>query len=163
MKSGSVLVLVLGLVCAAHADLTLVGEPAVEIGVEDQLTIPVASDAPGTYRAWVEIEDPEIANFYGEPEFTPAGDPGGSSTVSFWPNYGAWYQVSVLSFPPAAGIAPGEHVLVNLIGISEGLTYLNLYANDGNTLLDQVAITVVPEPLTLALLGLGGLFVYRRR
>jgi hypothetical protein len=41
---------------------------------------------------------------------------------------------------------------------------LNLYKSDGATQIGEgIPITAVPEPMTIALLGLGGLFLRRRR
>jgi len=48
------------------------------------------------------------------------------------------------------------------IGLGDVVIYL--YANDLQTVLDTLTISqVVPEPMTIALLGLGGLFLLRRR
>ena len=76
--------------------------------------------------------------------------------------YPGWYEFTVASFPPNP-IAAGDHIEVNVMGVSEGTAALNLYATDGVTRLDTAQITVIPEPTTIALLGLGALFLRRRR
>ncbi len=48
-------------------------------------------------------------------------------------------------------------------GRRQGTTRVNLYASDGVQLWESANISVAPEPTTLALLGLGGLLLRRRR
>jgi hypothetical protein len=158
-----VLVVVLGLASGASAALTLVDVPTEPISIGETITIKVANDADGAYSGWLEIDAPEIVAFDGAPEFTPAGDPGGASQMTFWPDFGAWYEFSVTSFPPSPAIAAGEHILIHVVGVSEGSATLKLYASDGETILDQCSISVIPEPTTIALLGLGTLLLRRRR
>jgi len=45
----------------------------------------------------------------------------------------------------------------------EGLVILDLLNPDWDVVLDSVSITQLPEPITLSLLGLGGLFLRRRK
>ncbi len=156
------LVLLLGLASGASAALTLVGEPTEPIDIGETVTIAVASDGAGGYTGWLEMTAPAVAGFDGAPEFTPAGDPGGTSVMTYWPDYGEWYEFSVGSFPPSPAIAAGDHILIHIQGLSAGSSTLSLYDDDGVTLLDQATIAVIPEPATIALLGLGGLLLRRR-
>ena len=115
------------------------------------------------YSGWLEITAPAVAGFDGDPQFTTAGNPGGTSKMTYQPDYGAWYDFSINSYPPAPVIAAGEHIQIRVKGLSEGSTTLSLYANDGVKILDQCTIAVIPEPATIALLGLGGLLLRRRK
>jgi len=163
MKAWFGVVLVLGLASAAAADLTLVGVPIEPIGVGDTVTITVANSRNGAYAGWLEIGTPDVATFETAPKFTEAGDPGGASLMKYWPQYGAWYEFTVVSFPPNPAVEAGDHIVVRIVGLSAGTTNLNLYDSDGVTLLDRCSIAVVPEPTTIALLGLGGLLLRRRK
>jgi len=163
MKKWFALVLVLGLVSGANAALTLVGVPTEPIGIGEIVTITVANDVGGSYSGWLEIETPAVADFASDPEFTPAANPSGMSEIKLWPEFGASYEFSIISFPPSPAIGAGEHVVVHLVGVSEGSTQLSLYASDRTTLLDQCTIAVIPEPMTVALLGIGGLLLRRRK
>jgi len=163
MKKLLVLALVLGLASGASAALTLVGAPAEPIDIGQSISILVDNSEDGAYSGWLEIVDQAVADYDGDPVFTAAGNPGGASEMKPADGYPGWYDFTVASFPPNPTITAGEHIEVNVIGVSEGTTALNLYATDGVTLLDTAQITVIPEPMTIALLGLGALFLRRRR
>ena len=162
MKKWFVLACALGLSASANADLVLVDAPTEAIAIGETVTITVRSTDDGAYTGWLEIATPAVGDFAADPELTEAGDPSGSSRVTYYPEFGEWYEFSVVSFPPNPTIEAGDHILVSVIGVSEGSFDLNLYGSDGETLVDHVTIMVVPEPVTIALLGLGGLFLRRR-
>lgn len=163
MKKLLVLTLVLGLASGASAALTLVGAPAEPIDIGESISILVNNSEDGAYSGWLEIAGQAVADYDGDPVFTAAGDPGGASEMKPADGYPGWYEFTVASFPPNPTIAAGDHIEVNVMGVSEGTAALNLYATDGVTLLDTAQITVIPEPMTIALLGLGALFLRRRR
>ena len=163
MKKLLVLTLVLGLASGASAALTLVGAPAEPIDIGESISILVNNSEDGAYSGWLEIAGQAVADYDGDPVFTAAGDPGDTSKMTPADGYPGWYEFTVASFPPNPTIAAGDHIEVNVMGVSEGTAALNLYATDGVTLLDTAQITVIPEPMTIALLGLGALFLRRRR
>ncbi len=155
--------LVLGLASGASAALTLVSGPTDAIGIGETVTILVNNSNGGNYSGWLEIIDPSVADFDGDPLFTAAGNPNGNSTMTLQSQFGAWYEFGVTSFNPSSPVVAGDHIEVTVTGVSEGTTSLNIYAANGVDVLDTVAITVVPEPMTIALLGLGSLLLCRRQ
>ena len=163
MKKLLVLTLVLAVASGAHAALTLVDAPTDPINIGQSIAIIVNNSEDGAYSGWLEITDQAVADYDGDPVFTTAGNPNGDSSLETFTEYPGWYQFTVASFDAANPIAAGDHVQVNVAGVSEGSSVLNVYANDGTTLLDSATINVIPEPMTIALLGLGGLFLRRRR
>jgi hypothetical protein len=163
MKRLLVLMLVLGLVSPAKAALSLVGEPVDAMDIGETVTLLLNSSEDGAYGAWLQIADQAVADYDGDPVFTAGGNPDGNSKVETAEGFPGWLQITVASFSPDNPVVAGDHLEVNIVGIGEGTTALNLYANDGETLLETAAITVIPEPVTIALLGLGGFFLRRRR
>ena len=163
MKKVLVLALVLGLASAASADLTLVDVPTDPISIGDTIAITLNNSEDGSYSGWLEITNQAVADYDGDPVFTAAGDPAGNSGLTTYVAYPGWYQFDVASFDTGNPIVAGDHLVINIAGVSEGTSVLNLYASDGVTLLDSASITVIPEPMTIALLGLGGLFLRRRK
>ena len=162
MKKLLVLTLVLGVASGASAALVFVDAPVAPINIGDSVAITVNNSDDGAYSGWLEIVDQTAAGYDGDPVFTVAGNPNGDSQFDVFVEYPGWYQFTVASFDTANPIVAGDHIQVNVIGISEGSSVLNLYASDGVTLLDSATVNVIPEPMTIALLGLGGLFLRRR-
>jgi hypothetical protein len=165
MKKVLVLSLVFGLASGASAALSLVGGPTGPIKIGETTTIYVANSEDGAYTAWLSIDNPPTAAELQSVEFTPQGNPGGSSTITPHPEWtdAQWLEINVLSFPPAPQIAAGDDVQLTVIGVSEGSTRLNLYDSSGEQVVASMDIHVVPEPMTIAMLCLGGLFLLRRK
>ncbi|MHC4315941.1 MAG: PEP-CTERM sorting domain-containing protein [Planctomycetota bacterium] len=161
MKKLLIVALVLGMTSTAGATLSLVPDDLL-LSAGHTGTIQVVSDAPGGYGCWIGIEDISVAAYDGDPTFTALGNPNGDSIM---PQYDAhWYgEIIVSSLDPGNPILAGAHIKINLmLVIPDDIGRIYLYASDGVTLLDS-AVIYTPEPTTIALLGLGGLFLLRRR
>lgn len=163
MKKVLVLTLVLALASGASAALSMIDVPTEAIGIGETAIITLNNSEDGGYTAWLEITEPAVADFDGAPEFTPAGDPLGQSTMTLYPQYGASYELTVLSLDPENQIMAGDHVLIRVIGVAEGMTQLKLYDENGVDVIQTADITVIPEPATIALLSLGALCLRRRK
>lgn len=163
MKKLVVLTLVLAVASGANAALTLVDVPTDPINIGDSISILVNNSDDGAYSGWLQITDQAVADYDGDPVFTAAGDTAGQSTMEVYAPDPGWYTFTVSSLDPENPIVAGDHIQVNIVGISEGSSVLGLYDSDGVTLLDSATINVIPEPMTIVLLGMGGLFLRRRR
>lgn len=158
MKKLLVLTLVLGLCGAASAAISL--SPAgATVNVGEPITISVVSDTTNSYGGWLDLTQ-NLGGTWGDLQILPAAGPDATKDFSFDP----WWSFEAKSFNPAAPIEIGTHFTVDYTaGDTEGTFTVGLYEFDGTTLIEEATITVVPEPMTLGLLGLGGLFLRRRR
>jgi hypothetical protein len=169
MKKVLVVMLVLGLASAANAAMTAASQIGPEGIMESEVgTVLIGNDADGPYAGWLEIADPTVAMFAADPQvglaFTQGGNPNGDSTSTYWPEFGEWYDFTVVSLDPEVLVMAGDHISVEVLGVAEGDTVMRLYLDDGATQVgDDIPIKVIPEPITIALLGVGGLFLRRRR
>ena len=79
--------------------------------------------------------------------------------------YAGYYRIQAAdSTDPFTSVDPGVQFIGTITGYTEG-TY-NIYLMSpwsAPGLQDTLLVNVIPEPMTLALLGLGGLFLRRRK
>lgn len=183
MKKLLVLMMVLGIASAANAALLLsvdgVVDPPdseIEIKESDWVTIDIWGDGAtpgGDFFLGIGVEGPaslDVANAQilytgnqkGIAEGYAAYAPyiGGGVNVPF-------YQVTLFDLvPPEQTQVPLEGTLVDGIRLhcdGVGEVTVILTDLDGQILDTQVIHQIVPEPMTLGLLGLGGLFLRRRK
>lgn len=108
----------------------------------EEVMLSVGSDSGGPYTYWLTIADPTTAGFAEHPVFTLAGNPNGDSRVNMYEGYEDWYEIIVASLNPSAPVVAADHIIVTIIGITQGQTTLDLYADDGATLIDSIHIQV---------------------
>lgn len=72
-----------------------------------------------------------------------------------------WYGNTGFSVEPPP--TEGKWFDVDFHCTLEGDVYIDLYDETGYVLEDRILVHQVPEPMSIALLGLGGLFLHRRK
>jgi len=165
MRKLLMLFLVLGLASAANATLIKVdGLEGDSFEVDTQTTITVVSEDASSWLGYIIIEDGGAGSLENVTVLDAAGDLGAAApyTESGW---GTGFELSAsmgpLGNPP---IAVGTQFSLDYIGAIGDTATISLFVDpEYTTPVASVNLTVVPEPMTIILLGLGGLFLRRRR
>jgi hypothetical protein len=162
MKKLIILMLVLGLASVTNAALVLSfnGDTTVEVTTvapSTYFTIDVYSTDGTDGEFWVYIEG-DVSYTGGGTIYSPPA-PGTMVASEYFPTL-----ISCLMDPPAVG-APGTwwEIEVHCDGPLDGLITLCDDTGYKTGTLDTLLIHQIPEPMTIALLGLGGLFLRRRK
>ena len=173
MKKLLVLVMVLGMASAANAALQLyIGDSPVgaTLDVLDGATqtIQVYSNDATSYGAYFVLDDPGSDGALSNPVSLPAaGDMGGLTAYSY-AGWGIGYTATTAASPTGtitAGVQHEADWVTTSLSVGDTAT-VSLYDSRVSYYVpvDTLVMTViVPEPMTIALLGLGGLFLVRRR
>jgi hypothetical protein len=163
MKKLLTLLLVLSLASTASAALSLGGATTVVQGGTAIVTI--SSDNANAWTAYVDDTDGSVGTLGAVTAVTALPAAGDDAAVVLTAGYA--YAIDAADagepFNIASGIqfnltvSAGSHAVDDVITIT-------LYADDWSEVIDTQAVTVItPEPMTIALLGLGGLFLRRRK
>ena len=167
MKKLVLLALVLAMASIAGADLTW-SVDTLTLQVAESQTIQIVSSDTGSYTSvWVGA-DPSptgVAKITGM-TMLPAAAEGGYLDDGPTPGgtgYEGWWQIEAVDFNPPSDILAGPHFDVTILGMAVGTYVIGTDEYGGAGANDYLTINVVPEPMTLGLLGLGGLFLRRRK
>jgi hypothetical protein len=120
-----------------------------------------------------EVEDIQFSwGIYFEKDRRPANFPGGGALE---PDFDTAFSISASPPPVWHGIRPGGQLTVT-VELDHGITYSDILTrlNEGSLRIGMhviglfdgssfSAVNEIPEPATIGLLGLGGLFMVRRR
>jgi len=167
MKKLLVLLMVLGLATSAQAALSIsLSETTVLTG--DTVTASVVSSDNGNWIGYFILSedqvmwtDPVAADYSGS--WTTSGI-GNLGYVAAVPGYSAVYDMSAASNLQPTDVVAGTQFSISIVGQQIGTIYLGMADADYNPIAGTLtSLVVVPEPMTIALLGLGGLFLRRRK
>lgn len=177
MKKLLILMLVLGIASSANAALTLVSsagdtlDPAAinttVIGIHNDTAAPgqglttylaiPSSDPAGWTGAYTINTPPSLGQGpdHGYDGVVPGAATGLPFDADLWAS-----DFAVASADPYGIGVLGDYEF-QCTGLGDVVVYL--YAQDLSTVLDTITIHQIPEPATMLLLGLGGLFLRRRK
>ena len=165
MRKILVLFLVLGLASAANAMLiTVDGQEGDSFEVNLQSTITVVSEDVSSWLGYLIIEEGGAGSLENVAVLGAAGDLGAAEAYAE-AGWGAGFQLSS-SMGPAGDppIATGSQFSFDYVGAVGDTATISLFVDpEYTTPVASVDVTVVPEPMTVILLSLGGLFLRRRR
>ncbi len=165
MKRLLVLILVLGFASAANAVLIQVdGLSGEAFDVQEKATITVISEDNLNWLGYLIIEEGGKGALSNPAGTTLAGDPALSGATEYAePGWGTGYELTVAgsaSFPVGAG----TQFSFDYTGILGDTAKISLFVDpEFDVPVASVGLNVVPEPMTVMLLGLGALFLRRRR
>ena len=165
MRKILVLILVFGLASAANAMLIKVdGLEGESFEVDLQTTITVVSEDTSSWLGYIIIEEGGAGSLENPFILDPAGDLG-AATAYTEAGWGTGFELSA-SMGPAGDppIAIGSQFSFDYVGqVGDTATILLFVDPEYTTPVASVVLTVVPEPMTSLLLGLGSLFLRRCR
>ena len=161
MKKLLILALVFSMTSAASAALlTLGGATEVDEGMTAVVT-GISDTDDDSWFGYIGF-DPAVVGVSG---VVATANAGGDSYVTPDPaGYTGYYEIAAADSAEPFDVAAGVQFEISVFGAALHDVYtIDLYASDWFTVLDSVQVTVIPEPMTIALLGLGSLFLLRRR
>lgn len=157
MKKLLILALVFGMTSAASAALSLGG--ATEVGVGETAIVTVSSDDTAGWFGYIGYDA-------GVTGMVATSNAGSDSYVTPDPyGYTGYFEIQAADMSdPFDSVQPGVQFEISVLGGVLGEVYtIDRWNAAWDTVLESVQVTVVPEPMTIALLGLGSLFLLRRR
>jgi hypothetical protein len=165
MRKILVLFLVLALASAVNATIITVDDQQGESFEVDELTtITVVSEDASSWLGYIIVEEGGAGSLENVAVLDAAGDLGAASayTEAGW---GSGFELSASMGPAGVpAVAAGSQFSLDYIGAVGDTATISLFVDpEYTTPVASVNVTVVPEPMTIILLGLGGLFLRRRR
>jgi hypothetical protein len=164
MRKLLILFLVLGLVSTANALIIKVDDLEGEsFEVDTQATITVVSEDTSNWLGYIIIEEGGAGSLENAAVLDAAGNKAsaGPYTEVGW-GTGFVLTAATTGDPPL--VAAGTQFSLDYVGAVGDTATISLFVDpEYTTPIASVNVTVVPEPMTIILLGLGGLFLRRRR
>jgi hypothetical protein len=164
MKKLLVLVLVLAVATAANATLTLTSSAGTSLLASQTTTIGIYDNASeASVMVGVAIVSGPASWTGVNHVYSPPSTPGGVNTYyGVLAGIGDLWVSNLAAVPTVnpADIGTQSDFQLHCDGV--GSVTVQLLADDMSTVLSTITIAQTPEPMTLSLLGLGGLFLRRR-
>jgi hypothetical protein len=164
MRTTFILITVLALATSAEAAVSL-SLSSTQVDVGNTVTANVISDDTTTWMAYFVLSEDTYA--WADPIAATIGDYGPRDPgpipygITPVPGYPGVLQLSAGG--PGQPPEPGTQFWIDIIGVQPGTIYLDLQDSSYNTIAGPLTLVVVPEPMTITLLALGGLLLRRRR
>ena len=171
MKKLLIFVMILGITSAASASLSFEVSSGFAMPGET-LSVKILMDAPGGVNSVA-----SIIGYYASPiatlTVTPGDDvvPGLDSINPLSAPYVGYFQTLMGTVAPG-GFAAGDHILTAHLTISDTITMGDAYtiniwdenwSNPATDLWDSFIFAIIPEPMTISLLAVGGVLMRRRK
>lgn len=161
MKKLLILMLVLGMTSAASAALSLGGviDGTIDVGTTGIVT--VESTDSTMWEGFIGYDDSVVGVSGVVAKAAAGGDAEVIPDPSGWTGY---YKIIAMDSSEPFTTGPGVQFEISVFGAALNDIYtIDFYAADWSTIIQSGTVEVIPEPMTIALLGLGGLFLLRRR
>jgi len=165
MRKLLILFLILGLASAANATLIKVdGLEGDSFEVDEQTTITIVSEDASSWLGYIIIEEGGAGSLENVAILDAAGDLGAAGLYEEV-GWGTGFELSVAMGPAGnPPVAAGTQFSLDYVGAVGDTATISLFVDPEYTIpVASANVTVVPEPMTIILLGLGGLFLRRRR
>ena len=165
MRKLAVFVLVLGFASAANAVLIQVdGLGGQTFDVQEKATITIVSEDSQNWLGYIIIEEGGKGTLSNPTATALAGDPALAGATPYTEaGWGTGYELTVAgsaSFPVGAG----TQFTFDYTGIPGDTARISVFVDPEFVVpVASVTLNVVPEPMTILLLGLGALFLRRRK
>lgn len=163
MKKLLVLMLVLGMASAANATVITWSVDGLTLDINETAVVQLVADDAITYSSPKYVGYSPATTSLGTITSMVALAPAGGNAEVQNPaqtGYDGWWTIFSKDLETPFTIASGSQYSVTVKGLATGTFGL---ASDSYGTSDTLEVTVIPEPMTVALLGLGGLFLLRRR
>jgi len=164
MRKLLILFLVLGVASTANALLIKVDDlEGVSFEVDELTTITVVSEDTSSWLGYIIIEEGGTGSLENVAILDAAGDSAsaGPYTEAGW---GTGFELTAAATNNNPPIGVGTQFSLDYVGAIGDTATISLFVDpEFTTPVASVNVTVVPEPMTIILLGLGGLFLRRRR
>jgi hypothetical protein len=156
-----IMTLVLGITSMASATTITWSTNAITLNINQVQVVQITADDDQPYGKWMGASDPTtlIADITAVSDLAAAGDD--ATYTENYLTYNGWWYLEAKDSSEPFNIDSGDQWNISIKGLSTGSC--QFVADDYAGTKDYITVTVIPEPMTIALLGLGGLFLRRRK